>query len=341
MDFKKGFFDYLKVLVFLVLGVAILWWITKDQDFDKLFEEFRKANYFWVLVAGILSIISHFVRAVRWKLLIKVLGFSPTKSEVFRAVMSGYIANMLVPRMGEVSKCAVLSKSSKVPFNSLAGTMIAERFFDLVSLAVLLFFTFIFQFHFLKDFLYEHFVVPSVGNEVRIRVLVVVIALAGLFAAILLARCFYLKSRKSKPGSFLFKARVQVQGLFSGVKTLWKTDSKLLFLTYTFLIWFLYFIIVYVVFLAIDATSHLSVSAGITLLAIGSLGFLAPVPGGLGTFHFVTIATLTQLYFIEQEPATSYAYISHGMQMLSIIATSAILWLLITLRKKRQNNIKV
>jgi uncharacterized protein (TIRG00374 family) len=338
---KNSHWRYIKVVLFLVLGVFILWWITKGQNLDKLFDEFKQANYLWVFVAGILAVLSHYARALRWKLLVLSLGFRPTTSETFRAVMSGYLANMLIPRMGEVSKCAVLSKSAKIPFNSLAGTMIAERVFDLVTLAVLLFFTFIFQFSFLKDFLYDLFIGSSSENEFKVKAILLAVLGAILIVGIFVVRTLFIKIKMSKPDSFWFKVKIQLEGLLKGVKTLWQTESKLLFLAYTFLIWFLYFAVVFVVFLAIEATSHLSVSAGITLLAIGSLGFLAPVPGGIGTYHFVTIATLTQLYLVEQEPATSYAYISHGMQMLSIIATSAILWLLLALKNKKQNNIKI
>ncbi len=334
----KQYIRLLKIALFLILGLLILWWITKGQDLQKLAREFREAKYFWVLVAAVLAILSHYARTLRWQVLIRTLGYNPTRSDTFRAVMSGYLANMIVPRMGEISKCAVLSKSSKIPFNSLAGTMIAERVFDLVTLAVLLFFTFLFQFQFLKDFLFNFLVGPASENQLRPKILILAGAIIFAVLGFLLALKIYRRIKHSQPGSFWNKVKIQMEGLVRGVKTLWKTDAKLMFLAYTFLIWFLYLAVVYVVFLAIESTSHLDVSAGITLLAIGSLGFLVPVPGGIGAYHFVTIASLTQLYGIGQEPATSYAYISHAMQMLSIIVAAAGLWLVVALKTKKQNN---
>ncbi len=334
----KQYLRLFKVALFLVLGLLVLWWITKDQDLNKLSREFTHAKYFWVLVAAVLAILSHYARALRWKVLIQTLGYRPKKSETFRAVMSGYLANMLVPRMGEISKCAVLSKSSKIPFNSLAGTMIAERVFDLVTLFVLLIFTFLFQFHFLKDFLFDLLVVQGSENHLPSKILLIGGSIMFLAFGLLLATMINQKIKTSESGTFWGKVKSQIEGLFTGVKTLWKTDAKLLFLFYTFLIWFLYFMVVYVVFLAIESTTHLGASAGITLLAIGSLGFIAPVPGGIGAYHFVTIAALTKLYGIGQESATSYAYISHAMQMLSIIFISAGLWLLVAVRSRKQNN---
>jgi len=104
-------------------------------------------------------------------------------------------------------------------------------------------------------------------------------------------------------------------------------QNKLRFLALTFIIWILYFLTAFLGFLAIEATQHLPIMAGVTLLAMGSLGILAPVPAGIGTFHFITIATLTMLYGIASEPATTYAYLSHIMQVFLIIATTGTIWI--------------
>lgn len=110
------------------------------------------------------------------------------------------------------------------------------------------------------------------------------------------------------------------------------------FIFYSVLIWGFYFLTAYLCFFAIEATSHLSPMAGLTLLAVGSLGILAPVPGGIGTYHFITIATLTKLYNIAPEPATSYAYLSHAMQMFLIIGTGGVLWLIYSLGYRGNKN---
>lgn len=333
----KVFGRYLRVFIFLSLGLLLLWWVTRGQDLERIREEFRNANYFWILLAMVAGIFSHVARALRWNILIRSLGYQAGLGNTFHAVMSGYLANLVVPRLGEVSKCAVLSKSNGIPFNTLAGTMIAERFVDLITLILLMFFTIVFQFHFLKDFLYDFFFRSLIEKETSGLMIFIVIGSISLVLAIVFLIWLRSRLRKTKPGTFGHKLRRQLRGFANGIKTLWRMRGKGLFLAYSLLIWGLYFLNAYLGFFAIGATSHLTPDAGITLLAVGSLGILAPVPGGIGTYHFITIATLTQLYHIAPEPATSYAYITHAGQMVLIIGTSAILWFIFSIRKKDKN----
>lgn len=329
----KNYTKYFRVILFLGLGFFLLWWVTRNQDLEQLMLEFRKANYFWIFVAMGFGVASHYTRALRWNILIRSLGYSVNAGSTFRAVMSGYLANLLVPRLGEVSKCAVLSKEKNIPFNSLAGTMIAERFTDMISLALIIFFTIVFQFSFIKNFLYDFFF-DSLRLPGRTNLILIIIAGVILLAmAIVFAWLLRKKLRRSQPGSFSYKLYRQLRGFADGIKTLWRMEKKAWFLFYSVLIWFFYFLTAYLCFFAIGATAHLSPMAGLTLLAVGSLGILAPVPGGIGTYHFITIATLTQLYNIASEPATSYAYLSHAMQMFLIVGTWGILWLFFTFGK--------
>jgi len=329
----KKFGRYFRVLIFLGLGLFLLWWITRGQDIDQIMLEFRRANYFWILLAMIAGVISHYLRALRWNIMIRSMGFKVTAGSTFHAVMSGYLANLVVPRLGEVSKCAVLSKSKGIPFNSLAGTMVAERFVDMLTLMLLIFFTIVFQFSFLKGFLNDFFFDPLMERGAsNLAIIFLIVAISGVIA-LLLVLMLRKKLRKSEPGTFSHKLYRQARGFSNGIKTLWRMKMKGWFVLYSLLIWFFYFLTAYLCFFSIEATSYLSPLAGITLLAVGSLGIVAPVPGGIGTYHFITIATLTQLYGIASEPATSYAYLTHAMQMLVIIGTSGVLWLLFSFRK--------
>ncbi len=334
----KKFGKYFRVLIFLGLGLFLLWWITRSQDINLIILEIKKANYFWIFAAIFFGVVSHYIRALRWNILIRSLGFSITAASTFRAVMSGYLANLVVPRLGEVSKCALLSKENGIPFNSLAGTMIAERFIDMITLALLIFFTIALQLSFLKEFLNEFFFEP-LKMRGSTNLIIVFLASAFLLAVLIIFLLLLRKKlRSSQPGTFSHKLHRQLRGFANGVKTLWRMKQKGWFIFYSVLIWGFYFLTAYLCFFAIEATSHLSPMAGLTLLAVGSLGILAPVPGGIGTYHFITIATLTKLYNIAPEPATSYAYLSHAMQMFLIIGTGGVLWLIYSLGYRGNKN---
>jgi len=327
--------NLVKHIGFWAIGLFILWWITRNQDLDLIFYEVKRANYTWLLVAMMVGVLSHFIRALRWNILIGSIGGRVHTSRAFRAVMNGYLVNLVVPRLGEISKCMMLSKSTGVPFNNLAGTMVAERIIDLLTLALLLFFTIAIQFRFVIGFINDLFLATLVARYAGSADIIVFGTIGLLMLLAFLLLYIRRKLKKARPGSTKHKIKEQIKGFLEGLKSLWKVRQISLFVFYSFVIWALYFVSAYLAFFSIEATSHLSPMAGLTLLAVGGLGILAPIPAGIGTYHFMTIATLTMLYQISPEPATSYAYLSHAMQMVLILATNGVLWLVYTFKWKR------
>jgi len=331
---KKITGKIVKYVGFLLIGLFILWWITRSQDLDLIFLEVKNANYNWLLLAMVAGVLSHYIRALRWNILISSIGAKVHTSKAFHAVMTGYLANLVVPRLGEISKCVMLSKSTGVPFNNLAGTMVAERIIDIISLALLLVFTITVQFHFVIGFINDFFLRTLLERYSDNSAIIIFGAISVVVLLIVLAILVRRKLRKANPGSLKHRLKNQIKGFLDGLKSLWKIRKIGLFVFYSVIIWALYFLTAYLAFFSIGATSHLSPMAGITLLAVGSLGILAPVPAGIGTYHFMTITTLTMLYNITPEPATSYAYLSHAMQMVLIIGTNGVLWLIYSFKWK-------
>jgi glycosyltransferase 2 family protein len=320
------------VILFALIGVAILWYITRGQDVNRIWNEFLEANFIWVLLSMLSGAVSHVLRALRWNLLITSMNHTSRTSTTFYALMTGYLANLAVPRLGEVTRCATLSKYSGVPFNVLAGTVVAERVFDMICLLALIFFTIVFQFQFLKEFL-DYYVFSPLMNMTEGKIwIILLLGFVGLGLLFLMWK--YFKNVSSQKQSLASKIKRQLMGFLKGMASLGLVKKKVLFLVYSFLIWVLYFMMVYLVFFAINATSHLGLMAGLTLLVMGSLGIVAPVPGGVGTYHFIVIITLTELYGIASEPATSYAYLAHASQMLMVILLGAFSWMMLSIKVK-------
>lgn len=327
---------YVKVFLFSFLGLFILWLITRNQDVEKIWDELKQANYFWIFLAIISGFLSHYVRAIRWNLLIHPLGETPKTSTTFYALMTGTLANLAVPRLGEITRCVTLAKYSKHPFNSIAGTVVAERVFDMISLLVLMFLTILFQFAYLKGFLNHYIMNPLMGMLSGNIMLFSVLALAGLLLMTFLL--LYLKSIKSNKPGLAGKIKRQMAGFWKGVLSLAHLEQKILFLLLTVSIWLLYFLTVYLCFFALPGTSSLDISDGFTVLALGSLGIVAPVPGGVGTYHFIVITTLTELMNVSMEAATSYAYIAHAAQMVTILLLGGFSWFMLSIKFKNHNN---
>lgn len=313
-------------MIFLLIGLVILWLVTRGQNLDQIWFYLKNANFIWFIPAVAAGILSHFVRALRWKILINSLGSRVKIHDVFYAVMAGYSVNLAVPRLGELTKCVAITKYYGIPLNRVAGTMVAERIVDVLTLFLLMVFTIAIQWHFVMGFLQELFFNRIFAFVARNPIVLLVLTLGLIIASILLLVYAKRKLSDSKPGSFAFGIKSQIKGFREGLQSVFLMREKTHFLILSFIIWFLYFLTAYIGFMAIDATRHLTPMAGITLLAMGSLGILAPVPAGIGTYHFITIATLTLLYGVNSEPATSYAYLSHLMQVFLILATTGAIW---------------
>ena len=119
--------------VFLALGILLLYLSFRGVDLNQLVEDLKAANYFWVVISLLCATVGYISRAIRWRLLIEPLNYKPPIKNVFYALMFGYFANFLFPRIGEITRCGSLTKSDKIPMDSLIGTVIIERAIDLVK----------------------------------------------------------------------------------------------------------------------------------------------------------------------------------------------------------------
>lgn len=320
---KKLLTDILKYVFFLGLGVFLFWLSMRKLDFDEMIQEMSNADYFWAAVGLVLAIISHVFRSLRWNLLIRSMGYKTRLSTTFYAVMIGYMANTAVPRMGEFMRCGVLSKKEKIPFNALFGTVISERLFDLLVLLILLIAVVLSQWTLLGDFVIRmtNPFIEKIGSNIYLLSLVSGLAFLLLATGI----WFYYKKRHSLRQLPAFeKIHHLLTGLGQGIRTIDRMQQKGLFLFHTFMIWLFYTLMIYIPFRMLPETADLNFMAAITLLAIGSLGIVAPVPGGIGAYHFIAKAVLTELYAVSGNAAGSFAVITHAAQTLLNVLTGAI-----------------
>ena len=312
---KKLILNIVKYLLFLALGVFLLWLSFRKLELKDVWASMLKADYFWILLAVISAILAHFFRALRWNILINSLGYKTRPSTTFYAVFIGYMANTAVPRMGEVMRCGVLSRKEKIPFNALFGSVISERIFDMIVLIIMLFGVLFFQWGFLGDFVSQMtapFFQSLINNSLS---LIIVTAFFTLMAGILLyLRYKYHHHFKELP--VYHKVEEMMKGFLEGITTIRKMEYKWRFLFYTFMIWLFYALMIYFPFFMLPETSHLGFMACITFLAIGSLGIVAPVPGGIGAYHFIGKAVLFELYKVDPTAAGSFVVITHAMQSL-------------------------
>jgi len=336
---KKRLISAIEYLFFLGLGIGLLWLSFHKLEYSAIKQDILEADYQWLFVALIFAIGSHVLRALRWNMLINAMGYKTRLSTTFFAVMIGYLANTAVPRMGEFMRCGVLSKKEKIPFNSLFGTVISERFLDLIMLALIMVLVIVFQIDLVGAYVNNIF--EPILKSVFSNFTYIVLFVGGFFLLIGITIWFLWQSREwIKTFRLYNKVRGFVDGLMDGIKTVLKIKQKWLFILYTILIWGFYGIMVYMPVLMLKETSHLSFIDGFTILAIGSLGIVAPVPGGIGAYHFIVKSVLVQLYGIEANAAGSFAAITHaGQTILNVVvgALSYFYMMVVTKHQKPKN----
>jgi uncharacterized protein (TIRG00374 family) len=328
---KKRILSVIQYLFFLLIGLVLLWLVFRKIDLAQVAVEIRAAKYKWLLLSIGLGIISHIARAMRWNILIRSLGHKTNTATTFFAVMTGYLANMAFPRLGEVTRCGVLAKKKGIPFNSLFGTVISERIFDTFILFIILIAVIFLQMSLLKGFVDKYLVSYFTGMANRNNLLLALVILGiVILVPIILFRIFFSRIKNlhiyNKVIDFL-------KGLLDGVKTIMHMKHKWSFMGLTVVIWTLYTLMTFTAFFALDATSGLNFIDAITVMSLGSLGMVAPVPGGIGAYQFIVKAILTEIFFIASEPAVSYSIILWSAQSFMIIVLGAMSYYILVFKK--------
>lgn len=303
--------------MFFATGAFLFWLIYKDQDINRIRTVLTNdVNYLWIVISLFIGLLSHISRTIRWGILIKPISHKPGFINTFLAVMVGYLMNMAIPRMGEVSRCGVLSRYEKISFTKLLGTVVAERAVDMISLLLLLLIVVLSQFGKVLYFLGEN---PEIEAK-----LIAVVASPFLIAGMALLITLIIVFRKTLRHTAFYKKSVHVlMNLKEGFISIRSIDKKGWFIFHSVAIWALYYMMLYSVFFAFDFTSHLSLIAGLTTFVMASFGMVAPVQGGMGAWHFMAIEALA-LYGIARSNGVIFAFVAHTSMTVMIIVIGII-----------------
>lgn len=309
---KQNTLKILKFLSFFLLGIFLFWLVYKDQDINRIKSILsNEVNYFWIVVSVFLGLLSHISRTLRWNLIIEPLGYKPRPLNTFLAVMIGYLMNLALPRMGEISRCGVLSRYEKIPFTKLIGTVVLERLIDVLVLLLLLTVVIITQFGQVAAFLNNN---PEVKEKLG-KIMHSPILPIGI---VLLFLIIWLTRHKIKGSGAVKKLSGLLNQFAEGFKSIRNIQNKGAFIFHSFFIWFLYYLMFYFVFFSFGFTSHLSPLAGLTAFVFGSFGMVAPVQGGMGAWHFMVIEGLA-LYGIDKADGQVFALVAHGTTTIMLI----------------------
>ncbi len=307
----------IQYLALVFISAFLVWYslraITPANEQSKwsyLLHTWQLADKGWLMLMALLAMISHLIRAERWRMLIEPTGHSTSLYYSFLSLMNGYLINLVIPRGGEVSRCYNLYKLNQSPFDKTFGTVIAERAIDFICFILILLVAFVVESDKLMGFI-RSLPIASAGNNSLLPGLIggLIVAVAGIIGYLLISRNARLRTSVLR----FWK------GFKSGLGTVLRLNNHSLFYFYSFLIWALYFAMSYTVIKAFDETSHLGWSAVILVFAVGSVAMVIPLPGGTGSYHMLVPASLSFLYQVPRADAVAFTFVFHAWQTLLMI----------------------
>ncbi len=306
-----------------VLAGVLLYLALKGVDLSVLWDTLRTAEYGWLAPLVGVVLLSHLLRAWRWQLLLETLPERPEDAErvsvkmAFYSLMIGYMVNYAAPRLGEFVRTGNLSAQEKLRFSSVFGTVVAERILDVIVLLLAissLFVLFFDRVALLGGFLGEP-LVDRLGEAPTAGLLALVI---GIGILLWLITRHLMRKEESRLQTFWRGRMVPALTSFKeGLATIWRCPKRGAIVFSTAAMWFCYLLMAYLPLLVLEMadTWQLSLLDAWGLMVLGALGVAIPSPGGIGSYHYITIESMVRLFGVAQGPAAAYAVLTHAAQL--------------------------
>jgi len=322
------------------LAIGLLWYVLKDVPLTELTNQFRRADYRWLVLTGLLVGLYHLVRAARWQLTLQALGYQPSLFRTTVALLAGTLTSLIIPGAGELTRCETLRRTDSIPLAQGIGSVVAERVIDLLLLVGLISLTLLLEFERVGRYIVNLLAPARARFTVDQPGLVLGVALFSLLMVMGLA---YWLVRKQVIRQHRFVVRLVDIGRsvgqgFMGIRQL---QRPILFIALTLLTELLLFLITYVLFFASPQTNSLPPVAALTILTISSIGGLAvPTQGGLGTYHFL-VSRVLMLYGMGETEGIVVTTFLHTVQVgFSLLLSSLSVLLVPILIRQRSRRVE-
>ena len=306
---------FLKIGFFFLLGILLIWWSLHQippQEWDKFTKALAKSKFWLIIPIFFILALSHFIRALRWRLIMEPLGYKPSIMNTFLAVLIGYLVNLAIPRLGEVLKCTLLAKYEKVPAEKIVGTIVAERAFDVISLGIVFLLALTLQFNVIKAGWQQLQSGGSTATTSNNNLFIIL----GIIAFLVIVAVILFFTLRHKFESIISPIKKIIKGIWEGVISATKLKKHNLFFFYSFSIWFLYLLATYIGLYGTEGTAS-SFSTAISCLAYASIGMII-TPGGIGAYAFF-MAKVLELNGIEYTLGLANGTLQWFSQMIIVI----------------------
>jgi uncharacterized protein (TIRG00374 family) len=310
----------LKILMPLVLGAAILYWMYRGENWQQIVHVMTdEMDWTWMLLSFPFGILAQVFRGWRWRQTLEPVGEHPRLSTSIHAIFLSYAASLLIPRVGEFTRCGVLARYDAVSFPKALGTVVTERAIDSllvlgITAIVILLEMSTFGTFFQKTGTNLHDILYGFSWAGYVVVAICV-------AAMLILLHFLLRKL-----SIYNKVKATLSGIWQGIISLKDVRNIPLFAVFTLAIWLSYFLHYYLTFFCFDFTASLGIGCALVTFIVGSIAVIVPTPNGAGPWHFA-VKTMLILYGVQDERALYFVLIVHTIQTMLVVVLCIYAWL--------------
>ena len=326
---KKTLNKTVQIVLPLILGILIFAWTYHGFDFHRVWTVMNgEMNYGWMLFSLVFGVFGHLFRGWRWCLSLEPLGEKTTNSNSVYAIFVAYAVNLIIPRIGEASRCGVLKKYDGVFFSKSLGTVVMERIIDSVCIFLITVFTLVLQSKVFAAFFEKTGTNAGFFSELftSTNFYISLICIAAAFVLL-----YYL----IKNLSIFTKVKGILNNVWQGCVALKYMRRRNLFIFYTICIWVCYFLQFYITFFCFDFSAHLGWMPGLVLFVVGSIAVAVPTPNGAGPWHFAVI-TMMMMYGVSKDDAGIFALLVHGIQTFLLILLGIYGWVALPIANRNR-----
>lgn len=318
-------------LLMLALAGLLLYFAFRGVKWSDLESGIRSCDFGWIGLSMVVSTLAIILRGLRWRILMLPLNRQISRREAFDGISVGYLTNFALPRAGEFARCGVISATGKAPYESVLGTVILERTWDLVCYVLILVGVLLLRWNEFGAFVDTQVWQPLAGrlpfNAAWLT--------AALFLAAAAATWAVYRYRKALRRFRLLDKLLNIgRGLLNGLTAGFRMPHKGIFFTYTLLIWTCFWLMSVFTIRAFPSVGGLDLTDALFLMVVGGMGWIVPVQGGIGAYHFIISLALSSLYAIPQTSGVVFATISHESQAIVMVLCGLFSLVSIALRKK-------
>ncbi|MFM8840317.1 MAG: lysylphosphatidylglycerol synthase transmembrane domain-containing protein [bacterium] len=306
-----------RIAITLAIVIGSSYIALRNINLDILFSTLLNARYEWVLLSIPVMLVSHWLRALRWKTMLSPVVEKPSLLNMFSAVMIGYAVNNVIPKGGELMRPILYSRRDKVPLSTVMASMIVERFFfDAIMVLLFIAGVFIFQ----RSDIEKAFPWFSWAQMLSVIGILASIIILILIIAFFPALTDWLLKVTIRPFSQTFYERIhKLTDTFEHGFEIIKTPSQYVRLTLeSFGIWLGYLFPMWIMMYSFDFQSRMNLNLidATFLFSVGTLSQFTPAPGGIGVYHSLIQTAMVRIYGIMPEEALAYATLTHGINLI-------------------------